>query len=64
VPGGLAGAIAIGIPPTLLLGVSLAASFSDPDAGSAGWMLAAGLIALGPILYAMAAARPGVPASG
>jgi amino acid transporter len=64
VPGGLAGAIAIGIPPTLLLGVSLAASFSDPDAGSAGWMLAAGLIALGPILYAMAAARPGAPASG
>src|SRR5581483_11129747 len=44
VPGGLAGAVAVGVPPTLLLAVALVASFVDPESGTAGWKLATALI--------------------
>ncbi len=57
VPGGLAGAVAIGAPPTLLLGLALASSFRDHETTNAGLWLALALIVAGPILYAFAAAK-------
>jgi len=57
VPGGLAGAIAIGIPPTVLLGLALAASLADAATSHGGLWVGFGLLAAGPILYALSAAR-------
>jgi amino acid transporter len=63
VPGGLTGAIAVGVPPTLLLCFALAYSFRDPEATSAGLWLALVLIVMGPILYAFASAAGGTAAT-
>jgi len=54
VPGGVAGAIAVGVPPTALLGVALWMSFSGSDADGApgGLRVALALIAAGPLLFA------------
>ena len=67
VPGGLAGAVAVGVPPTLLLGAALWMSFGggEGDGSPGGMGLAALLIAAGPVLFALlrgrAVARPAIP---
>ncbi len=53
VPGGLSGAIAVGVPPTLLLGAAFWMSFSDPDASPTALRLAVALIVAGPMLFAL-----------
>jgi amino acid transporter len=51
IPGGLSGVIALGVPPTLLLGAALWMSFADPDSSPGGMKLAASLVAAGPVLF-------------
>ncbi len=66
VPGGLTGAIAVGVPPTLLLCLALAYSFRDPEASPASRWLALGLpfglIGAGPVLFAFASRRTAIEA--
>jgi amino acid transporter len=51
VPGGLPGAIALGVPPTLILGAAFWMSFSDPDSSPTAMKLAVSLITAGPVLF-------------
>ncbi len=57
VPGGLAGAIALGVPPTLILGAAFWMSFSDPDASPGAMKLAISLIMAGPVLFLLLKGR-------
>jgi hypothetical protein len=51
VPGGLPGVIAMGVPPTLILGAAFWMSFSDPDSAPIAMKLAVSLMAAGPVLF-------------
>jgi amino acid transporter len=51
VPGGLVGAIAIGVPPTLLLGAALVAGSSERAGALSSLELGAIVTALGPLVY-------------
>jgi amino acid transporter len=51
VPGGLAGAVAIGIGPAVLIGIALVRNRTEQIAGFSSLAFAAALIALGPLVY-------------
>jgi len=49
VPGGVVGTVLVAVPPLVLLGLALRAAFAEASWAAVG--LAAGLVALGPVLY-------------
>jgi amino acid transporter len=56
VPGGLAGAVLVGMPPTLLLGAAIARNLAEQGL-TRGLLLALALIAAGPVLWLLSALR-------
>jgi amino acid transporter len=61
VPGGLLGAVLVGVPPTLLLGAAMLRSVSEQGL-TRGLLLGLALVIAGPVVY-MAAARQGESSS-
>ncbi|MDP9001730.1 MAG: APC family permease, partial [Myxococcota bacterium] len=56
IPGGLVGAVAIGVPPTALLAIAVVKGAREQGGGRA-LLLAAALLATGPIIYTVGRSR-------
>jgi amino acid transporter len=60
VPGGLAGAVAVGVPPTVLIAIALWQGRGDRVAGVSVFWLGALVVAAAPLVYALRRRRPRV----
>jgi amino acid transporter len=58
VPGGLAGAVLVAVPPTLLLGAAMARNVTEQGL-TRGLLLGLALVAAGPLVYFLMRAKPG-----